>query len=87
MVRPVSKSRRALVLAHEPQGTSALVGERLAQRGYDVHEHVVTADLDRPNDAAPFPDAADYDVLVPMARSAHSPTPTRSKAGSSTRST
>ena len=66
MVRHVSKSRRALVLAHEPQGTSALVGERLAQRGYDVHEHVVTSDLDRPNDAAPFPDAADYDVLVPM---------------------
>ena len=66
MVRPVSKSRRALVLAHEPQGTSALVGERLAQRGYDVHEHVVTSDLDRPNDAAPFPDAAGYDLLVPM---------------------
>ena len=66
MVRPVNRSRRALVLAHEPQGTSALVGERLAQRGYEVHEHVVTSDLDRPNDAAPFPDAADYDVLVPM---------------------
>ena len=62
----MSESRRALVLAHEPEGTSALVGERLAQRGYDVHEHVVTADLERPNDAAPFPDAADYDVLVPM---------------------
>ena len=54
------------MLAHEPLGTSALVGERLAQRGYEVHEHVVTADLDRPNDAAPFPDLADYDMLVPM---------------------
>ena len=54
------------MLAHEPLGTSAVVGERLAQRGYDVHEHVVTADLDRPNDAVPFPDEADYDVLVPM---------------------
>ena len=62
----MSKPRRALVLAHEPQGTSALVGERLAQRGFDVHEHVVTADLDRPNDAVPFPDLADYEVLVPM---------------------
>ena len=66
MVRPVNRSPRALVLAHEPQGTSALVGERLAQRGYDVHEHVVTDDVDRPNDAAPFPDAAQYDMLVPM---------------------
>ena len=62
----MSRSKRALVLAHEPEGTSALVGERLAQRGFDVHEHVVTADLERPNDAAPFPDAAEYDVLVPM---------------------
>ena len=42
------------------------MGERLAQRGFDVHEHVVTSDLDRPNDAAPFPDLGDYDVLVPM---------------------
>ena len=66
MVRPVSTPRRALVLAHEPQGTSALVGERLAQRGYDVHEHVVTEDLSRPNDAVEFPDFADYDLLAPM---------------------
>ena len=62
----MSRPRQALVLAHEPGGTSALVGERLAQRGYDVHDHVVTTDLERPNDASPFPDAADYDVLVPM---------------------
>ncbi len=66
MVRPVSRPKRALVLAHEPQGTSALVGERLQQRGYEVHDHVVTADLDRPNDAVPFPDFADYDLVVPM---------------------
>ena len=66
MVRPVNRPRRALVLAHEPQGTSALIGERLQERGYDVHDHVVTADLDRPNDAVPFPDFADYDMVVPM---------------------
>ena len=66
MVRPVSKTRQALVIAHEPLGRSALVGERLARRGFNVHEHLVTADADRPNDAVPFPDAADYDVLVPM---------------------
>ena len=54
------------MLVHEPPGTSALVGERLAQRGYDVHEHVVTDDVDRPNFAVPFPDAAQFDVLVPM---------------------
>ena len=54
------------MLAHEPLGGGALVNELLAQRGYDVHEHVVTKELDRPNDSASFPDAADYDLLVPM---------------------
>ena len=62
----MNRRQRALVIAHEPQGTSALVGERLQQRGYDVHDHVVTPDVDRPNDAAPFPDAAGYDMIVPM---------------------
>ena len=62
----MSRPPRALVIAHEPMGTSGLIGGRLAQRGYDVHTHVVTSDLDRPNEAAPFPDAAGYDVLVPM---------------------
>ncbi len=38
----------------------------LAERGYEVHEHQVTADFDRPNDAAAFPDLAGYDVVVPM---------------------
>ena len=66
MVRPVTRPRRALVLAHEPLGGGARIGGLLAQRGFDVHEHVVTADVDRPNDAEPFPDADGYDVLVPM---------------------
>ena len=54
------------MLVHEPKGTSALVGRRLRERGFEVREHVVTADESRPNDAAAFPDAADYDVLVLM---------------------
>ena len=60
------RARRALVLAHEPTGGGALVSEHLTRRGYAVHEHVVTADVERPNDAAPFPDAAGYELLVPM---------------------
>ncbi len=62
----MNRAQRVLVLAHEPLGTSALVGERLRQHGYEVHEHVVTTDLDRPNDAAAFPDFAAYDMVVPM---------------------
>ena len=57
---------RALVIAHEPLGTSALLGECLTQRGFEVIEHIVTPDVARPNDAAPFPDASEFDLLVPM---------------------
>lgn len=57
---------RALVLCHEPDGPAARVEERLVQRGFDVDTHLVTADYDRPNDAAPFPDATEYDLIVPM---------------------
>ncbi len=58
--------QRALVLVHEPKGTSALVGQRLGERGFEVHEHLVTADESRPDAAAPFPEVGDYDVLVVM---------------------
>ncbi len=39
---------------------------RLAERGYEIHTHVVTSALDRPNDSIPFPDVADYDVIALM---------------------
>jgi len=57
---------RALVLCHEPDGPAARVEERLEQRGFEVDTHLVTADYDEPNEAAPFPDAAGYDLIVPM---------------------
>ena len=57
---------RALVLCHEPDGPAARVEQRLVQRGFEVDTHLVTADYDRPNDAAPFPDATGYDLIVPM---------------------
>ena len=57
---------RALVIVHEPDGTAGRVEERLTQRGFEVDSHLITSDYSRPNDAAPFPDVTDYDVLVPM---------------------
>ena len=57
---------RALVLCHEPDGPAAQIEKRLVQRGFEVNTHLITADYDRPNDAAPFPDATGYDVIVPM---------------------
>ena len=57
---------RALVFCHEPDGPAAQVEQRLVQRGFEVDTHLVTADYERPNDAAPFPDATEYDLIVPM---------------------
>ncbi len=65
MTRPEG-TKSALLLAHEPSGTGELVTTRLRQRGFHVHEHIVTHDEERPNDAEPFPDVREYDVLVMM---------------------
>ena len=58
--------RRALVIAHEPDGGGCLVTRRLEDRGYEVHTHLVCADDDRPDVFHPFPDEASYDIVVPM---------------------
>lgn len=58
--------RRALVIAHEPDGPGGQVAVRLVERGYAVETHVVTTDYNAPNRAAPFPDWADYDLIAIM---------------------
>jgi len=58
--------KRALVIAHEPDGPGGQVSVRLCERGFDVHTHLVTADLDAPNVAVDFPDFNDYDVIAIM---------------------
>jgi GMP synthase (glutamine-hydrolysing) len=57
---------RALVLAHEPDGPATVIERHLVERGVVVDTHVVTSDMSRPNDAAPFPSLDDYDMLIPM---------------------
>jgi GMP synthase-like glutamine amidotransferase len=67
MVRSVSQPvRRALVIAHEPDGPSGQVGIRLAERGYHLHTHVVTDDYDRPQAFIPWPAFEDFDLIVVM---------------------
>jgi len=73
MVRPVSSAetapstaRRALVIAHEPDGPARQVEVRLRERGFDVHTHVVTPDFNKPNEATPWPDLSEYDIVLPM---------------------
>lgn len=57
---------RALVISHEPYGGGAEVASRLVERGFELTTHQVTADFDRPDDAAPFPSIDGYDLIVPM---------------------
>ncbi|MEM7096263.1 MAG: type 1 glutamine amidotransferase [Actinomycetota bacterium] len=60
------RALRALVIAHEPDGPACQVEVRLRERGFEVDTHVVTADYQKPGEAAPWPDFADYDVVLPM---------------------
>lgn len=62
----MSRAPVALVLVHELDGGPALVGEYLAERGYEVREHLVTPVYEEPNRANPFPPLDDVDMLVPM---------------------
>ena len=59
---------RALVIQHAHVSPPGPVGERLTDRGYDVTELlVVPADrFHAPDVTCPFPEAEDWDVIVPM---------------------
>jgi len=57
---------RALVIAHEPDGPARQVEIRLLERGFDVDTHIVTHEYDKPNQATPWPNADEYDLVLPM---------------------
>ena len=63
MVHP---GKRALVIAHEPDGPARQIAVRLAERGIDVDTHIVTHDYDHPDQATPWPDVDGYDLVLPM---------------------
>lgn len=62
----MATAKKALVIAHEPDGPGGQVAVRLKQRGFEVTTHVVTHDYDQPNRAVPFPDFAEYDLVALM---------------------
>ncbi len=64
--RSPERPRRALVIAHEPDGPGGQVTVRLEERGFEVDTHVVTTEYDRPDLAAPFPSTDGYDVVAIM---------------------
>lgn len=57
---------RALVLAHDAMSVAGMIGERLVERGIEVHTFVVCPDPGRPHEHAPLPDLDGYDLIVPM---------------------
>ena len=59
---------RVLFVQHDHVSPLGPVGERFAHHGFEVDTHLVVAEIDftAPNIATAFPDAADYDVLVPL---------------------
>ncbi|MDH3292850.1 MAG: type 1 glutamine amidotransferase [Acidimicrobiia bacterium] len=58
---------RALVLWHEPDGPPGEIGVRLARRGIEIVDHLITPDLDRPqHTTGPLPEFAEYDIVVVM---------------------
>ncbi len=67
-MNPVTEdaARHVLVIAHEPNGGAGEIEKRLLERGCVVETHWITDDLERPNDAKPFPSIEGYDLLVIM---------------------
>ncbi len=63
---PESKARRALIIAHEADGPGGQVTRHLEHRGFGTHTHVVAPDPANPNHHDPFPDWAEFDLVVPM---------------------
>ena len=60
------RTRRALIIVHEPYGGAAEIASRLVSRGIDVVAHQVTERVDRPEVAAPFPSLDGFDLVLPM---------------------
>jgi len=59
---------RVLFVQHDHVSPLGPVGERFAQHGFEISTHVVVpeSDFSAPNISTAFPDAVDYDVLVPL---------------------
>lgn len=65
-VSAVTRTPRALVVAHEPNGGAALLGCSLARRGWDLVEHIVSPDPGRPEIVCAPPSLDGYDLLLVM---------------------
>jgi len=56
----------ALFLHHDANSLTGLLGEAVADEGYDVHEHYICTTLDSGVAAGPLPSLDGVDLLVPL---------------------
>jgi GMP synthase-like glutamine amidotransferase len=59
---------RALLVQHDHVTASGPVGDRLRERGFDIDEIMVVTEenFENPNVDFEFPDASQYDLVIPM---------------------
>ncbi|MGV8852103.1 MAG: type 1 glutamine amidotransferase [Rhodoglobus sp.] len=59
---------RALLVQHDHVTASGPVGDRLRERGFEIDEIMVVTEenFDNPNVDFAFPDASQYDLVIPM---------------------
>lgn len=64
----MSRTRRALLVEHDPYTRPALVGEALEARGYTLERRLVVPEhrFDSPDVEHEFPDPREWDLVVPM---------------------
>ncbi|MEL7156325.1 MAG: gamma-glutamyl-gamma-aminobutyrate hydrolase family protein [Actinomycetota bacterium] len=59
-------TKRAAVIVHDPTETPSMVGRRLRDHGYELVEYVVSAEVGQAHSDMPFPDPADFELVVVM---------------------
>jgi GMP synthase-like glutamine amidotransferase len=57
---------RALLLHHDANSTSGLLGDLLAERWVDVREHFICTELGSPESAGPLPDLDGVDLVIAL---------------------
>lgn len=58
---------RVIAVVHDPEDPAGEVGDHLASRGFDLTEHLITAESSRPDrPTGPLPDLDRFDLVVVM---------------------
>lgn len=58
------RTRRALIVAHDPTLHGGIVADRLEQRGFQLEQFTVARSQDDPHSEIPFPDPTEFDLIA-----------------------